>query len=102
MFAIHQKNGGADMVLRASAKYSRIAKVYDLLEWPIERRLFHRLRKEAIGYARDKILEVGVGTGKNLSFYPGSVELVAIDFSPNKISNRQGLLLNRLKIRHST
>ena len=73
------------MVLRASEKYSRIAKVYDFLEWPIERRLFHKLREEATEYVCGKTLEIGVGTGKNLSFYPKNIELFAIDFSPGML-----------------
>jgi len=101
--AIHLKNGSANMVLRASEKYSRIAKAYDLLEWPIERLLFHKLRKEAIEYACDKTLEVGVGTGKNLSFYPESVELVAIDFSPGMLNiaekKAKGIDLKSLQLR---
>src|SRR4030043_930323 len=64
-----------------SRKYSRIAKVYDLLESPIERLLFQKLRKEAISNSYGTILEVGVGTGKNLPYYRKNVELTAVDFS---------------------
>ena len=68
-----------------SYKYSRIAKLYDLFEWPIERLLFKKLRKEAVSYAYGHVLEVGVGTGKNLSYYNKSVDLTAIDFSPGML-----------------
>ena len=94
---------GTRMVLRASEKYSRIAKAYDLIEWPIERILFHKLRKEAIESACDKTLEVGVGTGKNLPYYPKGVELVAIDFSPGMLNiaekKAKGLGLKSLQLR---
>ncbi len=32
-------------------KYSKIAKLYDMLEWPIEVLVFKKLRKEAVSYA---------------------------------------------------
>ncbi len=68
-----------------SRKYSRIAKLYDLFEWPIEKLLFKKLRKEAMLYAYGHVLEVGVGTGKNLPYYNKSVDLTAIDFSPGML-----------------
>ncbi len=68
-----------------SRKYSRIAKLYDLFEWPIEKLLFKKLRKEAVSYAYGDVLEVGIGTGKNLPYYDKSVNLTAIDFSPGML-----------------
>ena len=68
-----------------SHKYSRIAKLYDLFEWPIETILFKKLRKEALSYAYGHVLEVGVGTGKNLPYYNKDVDLTAIDFSPGML-----------------
>ncbi len=68
-----------------SHKYSRIAKLYDLFEWPIEKLLFKKLRKEAVSFAYGHVLEVGVGTGKNLLYYNKSVNLTAIDFSPGML-----------------
>lgn len=38
-------------------------------------------RKELIGHVRGKVLEVGVGTGANLAYYPLEVEVTGIDFS---------------------
>lgn len=68
-----------------SRKYSRIAKLYELFEWPMETLLFKKLRKEAVSYAYDHVLEVGVGTGKNLPYYNKTVDLTAIDFSPGML-----------------
>jgi ubiquinone/menaquinone biosynthesis C-methylase UbiE len=58
-----------------SQKYSQIAKLYDLFEWPIEKLLFKKLRKEAVSYTYGHVLEVGVGTGKNLPYYNKNVDL---------------------------
>lgn len=68
-----------------SRKYSRIAKLYDRFEWPIEKLFFKRLRKEAVSYACGRVLEIGVGTGKNLPYFNGNVDLTAIDFSPGML-----------------
>ncbi|OPL19172.1 MAG: hypothetical protein AVO35_12025 [Candidatus Aegiribacteria sp. MLS_C] len=62
-----------------------MAGIYDLMEWPMERLLFRRLRCRAVEYAEGRTLEVGVGTGKNLEFYPSGMELSAIDFSPGML-----------------
>lgn len=70
-------------------KYTRIAKLYDLLQWFLE--IFHlsRLRGEVISKAEGRILEVGIGTGKNLSLYPVSANLTGIDFSPGMLEIAQ-------------
>jgi len=71
-------------------RYNRIAPWYDLMEAPLERRRLaawrSRLRKRITG---QKALEVGVGTGKNLPFYPKGVDITAIDFSPRMLKRAQ-------------
>ena len=37
----------------------------------------------------ERVLEIGVGTGKNLSFYPDTVEVVGIDFTPEMLELAQ-------------
>ena len=63
-------------------RYNRLAFFYDFLEVPIERFCFaawrSRLRNRIVG---NHVLEVGVGTGKNLLYYPQEVKMNAIDFS---------------------
>lgn len=58
-------------------KYNRVARFYDMRFMKMD----DRLHKEIWKYARGKVLEVGVGTGKNIPFYPKDVEVTAIDFS---------------------
>jgi ubiquinone/menaquinone biosynthesis C-methylase UbiE len=65
--------------------YNRVAWRYDLLEMPMERMLFSKLRREMLQGLSGKILDVGVGTGKNLPFYPNGVELTGIDISPRML-----------------
>jgi ubiquinone/menaquinone biosynthesis C-methylase UbiE len=68
-------------------RYNRIAFLYDFMESPIERLRFaswrQRLQTSIVG---PKALEVGVGTGKNMTYYPEKVEITAIDLSPRMLS----------------
>lgn len=63
-------------------RYDRISPYYDLMELPLEKLLFSRWRRRVFhALDGDSILEVGVGTGKNLDFYPADKSITAIDFS---------------------
>ena len=65
------------------AKYDAVAGVYDRLEALAEWLGVRALRREVFGRARGRVLEVAVGTGKNLPCYPPQVEeIVGIDLSP--------------------
>lgn len=82
-------------------RYSRIAGLYDLLEAPMET-AFSGWRQELLAGARGRVLEVGVGTGKNLPYYPDGTEVTAIDFSPNMIARarkrREELALKNIEL----
>lgn len=63
-------------------RYNRISKVYDILEKPMESMFSSEWRDITIGKIEgQKLLEVGVGTGKNLVYYPESLDVTGIDFS---------------------
>lgn len=62
-------------------KYNRFSIVYDMLEWPVEKLLFSRWRKRIISAAKGEVLEVGVGTGKNLPYYSKKAKVTGIDIS---------------------
>ena len=68
-------------------RYDRLATFYDLLEKPLERLQFAqwraRLGERIHG---DRILEVGIGTGKNIHYCPKYVKVTAIDISPRMLS----------------
>ncbi len=66
-------------------KYARIAKHYERLERPLDR-FFCPLRRKAISFIEgNEVLEVGVGVGKTLKYYPGDVELCGIDAVPEAL-----------------
>ncbi len=67
-------------------RYERVAPVYDLLEWMMELR-FRGWRRELWSLVQgDRILELGVGTGKNLRFHPPDKEITAIDISAKMLA----------------
>ncbi|MBX6395589.1 MAG: class I SAM-dependent methyltransferase [Alicyclobacillaceae bacterium] len=63
-------------------KYERAAKWYDLAEGIPEVLGLKRLRRELLRKASGDVLEVAVGTGKNLPFYPPDCRITAVDLSP--------------------
>lgn len=67
---------------RTRARYARIAPIYDATELFAERR-YRPWRRELWSLARGpRILEIGVGTGKNMPFYPAGAEVTAVDLTP--------------------
>jgi ubiquinone/menaquinone biosynthesis C-methylase UbiE len=63
-------------------RYNRIAPVYDFMESLVERSRYSGWRQLLWSKVEgNKILEVGVGTGKNFPFYPAGKDITAIDFS---------------------
>jgi phosphatidylethanolamine/phosphatidyl-N-methylethanolamine N-methyltransferase len=73
------------------ACFDALASGYDLFMWPLEWALFARLRQRALCALRSSafprlVLEVGVGTGANLPFYPDSSRVVAVDASAEMLT----------------
>jgi len=63
-------------------RYDRIAPLYDLMEAFVERSRFSAWRERLWSQVRgERILEVGVGTGKNMPYYPPGARVTAIDLS---------------------
>jgi phosphatidylethanolamine/phosphatidyl-N-methylethanolamine N-methyltransferase len=71
---------------RARARYDRISRFYDVMEFLPEALAFSSWRRLAFSRVQgERILEVGVGTGKNFSFYPAGASITAIDLSPRML-----------------
>lgn len=66
--------------------WDRQAKAFDRQMAFWERRLFDGDREWACGQARGDVLEVAVGTGRNLEHYPPEVRLVGIDLSSEMLA----------------
>ncbi|OGO11200.1 MAG: methyltransferase type 11 [Chloroflexi bacterium RBG_19FT_COMBO_49_13] len=73
------------------SRYQRISPLYDRMEIMSERR-FSTWRKMLWTQVQGpKILEVGVGTGKNIPYYPSGMQITGIDLTPG--------MLNRARVR---
>jgi ubiquinone/menaquinone biosynthesis C-methylase UbiE len=64
------------------ARYQRIAPFYDLLDLPFERRRYRALRPLMFQNLRGRLLDAGIGTGRNCAFYPPDATISGIDASP--------------------
>lgn len=70
-------------------RYNRIAPLYDFFEAGGEILLFRKWRRAFFGNLEGKILEVGIGTGKNIPYYHQNTEVTGIDFSPKMLERAQ-------------
>lgn len=75
---------------RARARYDRLAPRYDRIEGLMEARAAIRWRELLWQRVRGpRVLEIGVGTGKNIRCYPAGAEVTAIDFSPRMLERAE-------------
>lgn len=70
-------------------RYDRIAPLYDPLEWGMEWRFVPWRRALWARVQPGRVLEVGVGTGKNLPYHPPGAEVTAVDLSPRMLARAQ-------------
>jgi ubiquinone/menaquinone biosynthesis C-methylase UbiE len=79
-----QDGPDSDRVSKPDARrtYQRIAPVYDLLDLAFEHRRYRALRPRLFEGLSGALLDAGVGTGRNVPFYPAASRVVGIDLSP--------------------
>ena len=65
--------------------YGRASLYYDILDWPLERFRYRRLRRELWQGLGGRILDLGAGTGRNVPYYPQDAEVVTADLSPEML-----------------
>lgn len=69
---------------KIKSKYDNIASVYNAVDWFIS----DEWRRKATRLAYGRVLEVGIGTGLNLPFYPDCCrEIFGIDISPRMLGH---------------
>ncbi len=66
-------------------RYNRYSYIYDIVECPCELFSFRNYRKKIISPLQGKVLEIGVGTGKNIPYYH-KVDYTGIDFSTKMLA----------------
>lgn len=70
-------------------RYQRIAWVYDLLDLPFEYGRYRKIRPQLFHGLSGRILDAGVGTGRNFPFYPPHSDVVGIDLSPAMLARAE-------------
>ena len=79
------------------ARYQRISSMYDRMEGLMEKRI-HPWRQKVWQLANGpRLLEVGVGTGKNIEFWPRDCKVTAIDLTPGmlELAQKKAAVLHR-------
>lgn len=76
-------------------RYERIAPLYDFLDLPFEYRRYRKIRPLLFQGLSGRLLDAGVGTGRNIPFYPRDAQVTGIDNSPAMLAraNRRRLSL---------
>jgi ubiquinone/menaquinone biosynthesis C-methylase UbiE len=73
-------------------RYDRTALIYDFMDTMIS----SELRAKVLNLAYGKVLEVGVGTGKNLLYYQPGCSVVGIDLSPGMLEKAKNRLVEAI------
>ncbi len=70
-------------------RYQRLSHIYDVMEGLAERR-YHPWRTKLWSQVPGlRVLEVGVGTGKNMLFYPAGISITGIDLTPGMLQRSE-------------
>src|SRR5215831_10363362 len=76
-------------VLSTFERYQRIAPVYDVLDLPFEYGRYRQIRRLLFQGLAGRLLDAGVGTGRNFPFYPPGSTVVGIDISPAMLARAE-------------
>jgi ubiquinone/menaquinone biosynthesis C-methylase UbiE len=76
-------------VLSTLDRYQRIAPVYELLELPFEYGRYRQIRRLLFQGLSGRVLDAGVGTGRNFPFYPPGTKVIGIDISPAMLARAE-------------
>jgi len=68
-------------------KYNRISYIYDMMESLVEYLMFGKWRKQILSDLSGLVLDIGVGTGKNLKYYPDNCKIVGMDVSSKMLEH---------------
>jgi ubiquinone/menaquinone biosynthesis C-methylase UbiE len=81
-------------------RYNTTSVIYNLMEWPVEKVWYKKWRQKLWQQIHGpKVLEIGVGTGKNIPYYPEDIEITGIDLSSGMLKRAHKLLSDHAKDR---
>ncbi len=87
---------GAAVKAETMKQYEKFAPWYDLVLGILEFLGVKNLRRRLLHGASGRVLEIAVGTGKNLQYYSGGCKITAVDLSPAmlEIARKRGIALS--------
>jgi ubiquinone/menaquinone biosynthesis C-methylase UbiE len=77
------------MALSSFDRYQRIAWAYDFLDLPFEYARYRKIRPQLFHGLSGRILDAGVGTGRNFPYYPAGSDVIGIDLSPAMLARAE-------------
>jgi ubiquinone/menaquinone biosynthesis C-methylase UbiE len=77
------------MALSNFDRYQRIAWAYDFLDLPFEYARYRKIRPQLFRGLSGRILDAGVGTGRNFPYYPAGSDVIGIDLSPAMLARAE-------------
>jgi len=83
-------------------RYERIAAFYDFLDLPFEYGRYRKIRPLLFEGLSGRLLDAGVGTGRNFPFYPPTTTVIGVDLSPAMLARaerRRGLAAAPVELR---
>ncbi|MBP1908642.1 class I SAM-dependent methyltransferase [Methanolobus bombayensis] len=80
------------------SKYNRASYVFDTMEIPMEHIWFSKWRKEILSELSGRVLDLGIGTGKNIPYYPDDCEVVGVDISDKMLAHANKRLKEKKNI----
>jgi len=81
---------------KIKARYDRVSGIFEIMSMAMDM-MSRKYHEKVFSMVKGKVLEVGVGTGRNFPYYPPGVEVTAIDFSP-KMLERARRKLDQAKV----
>lgn len=81
-----RRQAGYNACVMAHKMYRSIARLYDLLDLPFERGRYAPIRPVMFAGLSGRLLDAGVGTGRNMAFYPPNAQVTGVDLSPAMLS----------------
>ncbi len=69
------------------SKYNHVSYIFDIMETPMELIWFRKWRKDLLSGLSGRILEIGIGTGKNIPYYSENCEIAGIDISNKMLAH---------------
>src|SRR5699024_5543919 len=95
---IRMNNPNLEQTQFTKKRYNVTSVIYNLMEWPVEQLWYKKWRQKLWEQIHGpKVLEIGVGTGKNIPYYPDNIQLTGIDLSPGMLKRAKGLLKEKQK-----